>query len=45
MFTYNCILCFNLLSIEIKIRATQSEVYPLAYKLDPVTMTFDLENQ
>jgi hypothetical protein len=28
-----------------KTRATQSVVYPLAYKLDPVALTFDLENQ
>jgi hypothetical protein len=28
-----------------KTRETQSVAYPLAYKLDPVTLTFDLENQ
>jgi hypothetical protein len=28
-----------------KTRATQSVAYPLALKLDPVTLTFDLENQ
>jgi hypothetical protein len=27
---------------EIKTRATQSVAYPLAYKFDPVTLTFDL---
>jgi hypothetical protein len=31
--------------IHDKTRATQSVVYPLAYKLDPVALTFDLENQ
>jgi hypothetical protein len=29
----------------LKTRATQSVAYPLAYKFDPVTLTFDLENQ
>jgi hypothetical protein len=28
-----------------KTRAMQSVAYPLALKIDPVTLTFDLENQ
>jgi len=28
-----------------KTRATQSVAYPLAKKIDPLTLTFDLENQ
>jgi len=36
--------CIYLLEKMIKIRAMQSMAYPLAYKFDPVTLTFDLEN-
>jgi hypothetical protein len=41
----NIIKFNNNLREKIKTRATQSMAYPLAQKLDLVTLTFDLENQ
>ena len=45
LIAYNCLYYHALCGAFSETRATQSMAYPLASKLDPVTLTFDLENQ
>ena len=41
----NIALFFGIYKTYTKTRAMQSVAYPLAYKFDPVPLTFDLEMQ